>query len=246
MHYHRGFELYYCCHGEREYFIADEFYNLSEGDIVLVPGGVLHRTAGKGATRFLVYFSVDFLSRFFSEELLQTILSNKSFCFRPDDNLRVYIEGELGSMLEEYRERSDKTDAALAVRLCHLLLLISTSSNNYIRSSFSDKNIGRIVRYINENYGEIENIEDIAERFFISKYHLCRTFKKSLGVSLVSYLNTIKIRAATKLMRDEKLNLTEIATRCGFNSSSYFCKVFKAEKRVSPSAYRKSLSANKR
>jgi AraC-like DNA-binding protein len=42
-------------------------------------------------------------------------------------------------------------------------------------------------------------------------------------------------------MQNEKLNLTEIATRSGFNSSSYFCKVFKAEKGVSPTVYRKNL-----
>ena len=40
---------------------------------------------------------------------------------------------------------------------------------------------------------------------------------------------------------NEKMNRTEIATRSGFNSSSYFCKVFKAEKGVSPTVYRKNL-----
>ena len=44
------------------------------------------------------------------------------------------------------------------------------------------------------------------------------------------------------MQSEQRLTLTEIATRCGFNSSSYFCKVFKNEKGVSPAAYRKGLA----
>ena len=63
-------------------------------------------------------------------------------------------------------------------------------------------------------------------------------FAKELGVSLISYVNMIKIRAACAMLEANKLSLTEIALECGFNSSSYFCKVFKREVGVSPKAYR--------
>ena len=68
MHDHDAFELYYLCRGEREYFIGDQFYKIGEGDLVLIPPNLLHRTAGKGATRFLLYFSGVFLHRFFTDE----------------------------------------------------------------------------------------------------------------------------------------------------------------------------------
>ena len=57
MHHHRSYELYFLIKGEREYFIGDRFFKLGEGDMVLVPRTVLHRTAGKGGTRFLLHFS---------------------------------------------------------------------------------------------------------------------------------------------------------------------------------------------
>lgn len=238
MHDHSAFELYYLCRGEREYFIGDKFYKIGEGDLVLIPHHLLHRTAGKGATRFLLYFSESFLRRFFTDEMISALPLESPLVFRPSEGFRAEIEGELAAMLAEYAEDSAHLFAS---RLCHLLFSLANAPNVYTATPFSDRRIGQIVRYINENYSEINDIEQIAERFFISKYHLCRTFNKNLGLPLVSYLNTIKIRAAAELMSDERLNLTEIATRSGFNSSSYFCKVFKAEKGVSPTVYRKNL-----
>ncbi len=241
MHYHHTFEFYYICHGEREYFIGDEFYKIGEGDIVLIPRDLLHRTAGKGAARFLLHFSEGFLHRFFTDDLLSVLPLDRPLVFRPSEGLRSEIESELGTMLAEYSDGAGEKLPLLASRLFRLLFGMASAPNGYIPTPSPDRRIGQIVRYINEHYGEINDIEQIADRFFISKYHLCRTFNKNLGLPLVSYLNTIKIRAAAELMQNERLNLTEIATRCGFNSSSYFCKVFKAEKGVSPTAYRKKL-----
>ena len=60
MHYHHAYEIYYVLDGEREYFIGDKFFKVSSGDLVWVPKDMLHRTDGKGATRFLLYFKEDF------------------------------------------------------------------------------------------------------------------------------------------------------------------------------------------
>jgi len=238
MHDHDAFELYYLCRGEREYFIGDQFYKIGEGDIVLIPPGLLHRTAGKGATRFLLYFSQSLLLRFFTPEMLSALPLDRPLVLCTEGALRAEIERELSAMLSEYR---DGATPLLASRLCRLLFAVANAPSSHASAPFSDGRIGQIVRYSNEHYSEISDIEQIAERFFISKYHLCRTSNKNLGLSLVSYLNTIKIRSAAELMKNERLNLTEIATRSGFNSSSYFCRVFKAQKGVSPTAYRKQL-----
>ena len=243
-HYHDAYELYYLFKGEREYFIGDAFYRVKEGDTVLIPPGVLHRTAGKGATRYLVYFSEGFLRRFFTEETLRFLTSDRPAIFRTDEKVRIRLEEQLENLLTAYGD-AGKDDRNLAIRLSgelyHLLFTVTTAQNEYHADVYSDGRIGEIIRYINENYNRIESIEDIAARFFISKYHLCRIFSKNLGLSLIAYLNTIKIRAACEAMRSETASLTDIATACGFNSSSYFCKVFKSEKGITPAAYRRSL-----
>jgi AraC-like DNA-binding protein len=59
-----------------------------------------------------------------------------------------------------------------------------------------------------------------------------------MGISLINYLNTVKIRAACDMIQKGMGSMTDIALRCGFNSSAYFCKVFKQETGLSPREYK--------
>lgn len=243
MHHHASFELYYLLRGEREYFIEDRFFGLTEGDMVLIPQNMLHRTAGKGASRYLIYFSEAFLQRFFTPTALGPLLSDHPVVFRPDEGEREHLQPVLAAMLAEYqrarREQTPRNDPLLAGYLYQLLFSVAYAANTYVPHEYADDRIARVVKYINENYSQIGDIGEVAEHFFISKFHLCRIFNKNLGIPLITYLNTIKIREACEMIRAGKLNLTEIAMRCGFNSSSYFCKVFKSEKGLSPTEYKK-------
>ena len=243
MHHHRSYELYFLVKGEREYFIDDRFFKLGEGDMVLIPRTMLHRTAGRGATRFLLHFSEAFLLRYFTREALTPLLVHRPFVFRADENGRETLSRILHTLLAEYnraeREGTPPNEVMLAGYLYQLLFAMAYTVNTYVPHDYADGRVTQVIKYINENYNHITDIEEIAAHFYISKYHLCRIFNKNLGIPLIAYLNTIKIREACKMIRHEGGSLTDIAMRCGFNSSSYFCKVFKNEKGISPTEYRK-------
>ena len=245
MHHHPTNELYFLVKGEREYFIEDRFFKIGEGDLVLIPKGQLHRTGGKGATRYLIQFSNEFLARFFTPAATGQLLTGGPTVFRPDDALKDRLGVVFNTLLGEYHKvgytASEESDRVLAGYLYEILFSMMHSANGYTTEAYADARIAKIIKYINENYNHITDIEEIANHFFISKYHLCRIFNKNLGIPLVTYLNTIKIREATAMMKRGSYNLTEIAMECGFNSSSYFCKVFKNEKGISPTEYRKQL-----
>jgi AraC-like DNA-binding protein len=168
---------------------------------------------------------------------------HKPLVFRPTDSAKERLNSLFGSLFSEYgkdeREIDTERDPHLAVRFLEILLTVANGINTYTKDSASDGKCEKIVKYINENYASISCAEQIAEHFYISKYHLCHLFSKSLGVGLIAYLNTIKIRAAARMLEEKKHTVTEIATSCGFNSPSYFCKVFKREIGVSPRDYKK-------
>ena len=249
MHYHNGVEVYYLIKGERDYFIGDDFYKLTEGDAVIIPGGVLHRTAGRGASRYLVYFDPDILRGFFSERMLECIEMGKTIVFHPDETRRESFLAAFNTLFSEYGRLDDKGTAAeqplIGGHLFEILFTMSCGNNTYVNRDCSDGRVGEIIKYVNENYGSIRSIDEIAERFFVSKYHLCRVFNKSLGVPLMTYLNTIKVKNAASMIGAGRMKLTDVATACGFNSSSYFSKVFRAEMGISPTEYRKKLKAEK-
>ncbi|WP_244310829.1 helix-turn-helix transcriptional regulator [Paenibacillus ottowii] len=68
----------------------------------------------------------------------------------------------------------------------------------------------------------ITTIEDIAKSFYISKYYLCHRFKEVTGLTIIQYLNHIKIQQACYLLIHTKLTIIEIGNECGYNSSMCF------------------------
>lgn len=243
MHHHRSFELYYMVQGEREYFIEDRFFMVRQGDLVLIPPNVFHRTAGEGGMRYLVHFSEKYLLKYFSESALHPLLEELPFVFRPDGALQELFQMELRRMLTGFENSGGvQNDHLLSGTLYHILFNAFYGENCYTPEYRSNERITEIVHYINSNFHMINEIETVAKEFYISKYHLCRYFKKCLGISLITYLNTIKIRHACDMIKAGNNNLTDIALQCGFNSSSYFCKVFKCEKGISPTLYRKKYT----
>ena len=245
MHYHQTLEIFYVIKGEREYFVENSFYKLTEGDLILIPSGRIHRTEGKAASRFLVSFSGEFLREYLSEALINTLVLDKTVVFRPNIDEKENLSRLFNSFFSEYTRLglTEEGRAVFAGYLFKILFTLSRGENTYSSEDYKDRRIEGIVKYINENYASIANIEEISEHFYISKYHLCRLFNRELGVGLVTYLNNIRIRSAALLLDEGKMSITDIATSCGFNSSSYFCKVFKSEKGVSPTEYKRRKRA---
>ena len=238
MHQHRSYELYYLVKGTREYFIEDRFLAVKEGDLVIIPKEIFHRTDGDGGLRYLVHFSEAFLEKYFTKECLRPIINSLPFVFRGDLQQCNQLLHWLTCLEVAFEKERDNQEAIFAGYLYQLLFAAANEENTYIPSDHVDERITHIVQYINENFNTISDIDEIAQRFYISKYHLCRLFKKKLGIPLVAYLNTVKIHHACSMIREGDDKLTEVAMQCGFNSSSYFCKVFKKELGVSPAEYR--------
>ncbi len=245
MHYHNTCELYYILEGGREYFIEDKFFTTHKGDFVYIPAEMLHRTDGQLTTRILTYVSTGFMEKFFTKAMEGTILPHEPFVFRPEESLSEEFDGMLVELYTKYRAHIDdpsgKDDTVIAGLLFKILFFCATEKNTYVEQPFPDKRISSIVQYINRNFAQITSIEEIANHFFLSKYYLCHMFKASLGVPLITYLHTIRIKAACEMIESGKYKITEIATKCGFNTTPYFCKVFKDEKGMTPSEYKLSL-----
>jgi len=122
-----------------------------------------------------------------------------------------------------------------------ILKILKESANNDDEEIDIKDNmlITNIIKYIGDNFTTLNTLEDITEKFFITKFYLCRLFKKYTGISVISYINARKVTMACELLTDTKLNVEAIALKCGFNSSMYFCRIFKSIKGISPLQYRK-------
>ena len=98
-----------------------------------------------------------------------------------------------------------------------------------------------VIEYINSHVSEEISIDKISESCFISKYHLCRIFKKRMGLTVMEYILETRLTMAKELLHHGEIGVTEIALTCGFCSASYFSRVFKAHYGITPSQYTKTV-----
>lgn len=231
MHYHSSYELYYLDSGTRDYFVEDKFFSVKAGSFVLIPPSTFHRTGGAYARRILIGFTHDFLTRTYTLEAIEDMLKcfNKTL-ISPTEK----ILDRCKSLLNELNDCT--TEREFAIYLGNLLCELSKCQEE---ASYN-KQMSTLIEYINTHYFEIESIEQIAEHFYISKYHLCRIFKNTMNLTVIDYLNNIKIKNACDYLTNTDKSVLEISQLCGFNSSAYFSNVFKKFTNLSPNVYRKS------
>lgn len=99
------------------------------------------------------------------------------------------------------------------------------------------------VRFMEENlHNERLKNSDIAAAMKVSEVWFRRLFKEKYGVSPHTYLITLRIDKAKRLLSDSSLTVTEIAEDCGFSGVYRFCKAFKDKTGLTPTEYRKSLA----
>lgn len=100
-------------------------------------------------------------------------------------------------------------------------------------------NLENVRNYLDEHYTDKFSLDELADEFFISKFHLSREFKSRYGITLNHYVIAKRITLAKKLLRFSAYTLEEIAGECGFYDASYFNKQFKKSEGISASDFRK-------
>ena len=96
-------------------------------------------------------------------------------------------------------------------------------------------------RYFNEHYNEPICIEEFAQSRSMSVSWFLRNFKQITGQSPMQYILTSRINNAVSLLETTDYNVTEISAIVGYENPLYFSRLFKKQKGVSPSDYRRIL-----
>lgn len=126
---------------------------------------------------------------------------------------------------------------ALLHRLVTGLLTFQTGEEP--RENSTVLKLQEIRRYLDEHYTEKLSLDELANRFYISKYHMSREFKKAFGTTLISYLTSQRITKAKELLRFSDLQIEAIARSCGIEDNSYFNKVFQKAEGITAREYRR-------
>jgi len=102
-----------------------------------------------------------------------------------------------------------------------------------------NKRTYEIAEYMSENIGAVSSLDELAERFDISKFYMCRAFKEVIGYTILEYLTILRIQQARRYLVGSDMNISQIAQKIGYNSLTHFEKEFKRYMYMSPTSCRK-------
>ena len=121
-----------------------------------------------------------------------------------------------------------------------LTLLMESSWHREAHTNAPKKmDISSVKSFLDEHYKEKLSLESVASHFFIDKHYLSRLFKEQYGVTLVTYLQQVRITHAKRMLRFTDKSIEEIGLECGIGELNYFSRVFKKMEGVSPSEFRR-------
>lgn len=98
--------------------------------------------------------------------------------------------------------------------------------------------INKALRYIEENYQQKLTLTAIAEHVNFSTNYLCKSFKKEVGMNVISYINELRMKKAGEMLKQRGSMVKEASIQVGIEDQLYFSRLFKKYYNMSPSEYR--------
>lgn len=243
-HIHKNcFEITYISNGTISFFVDDAEYKISGGDVFLSYPDEVHSTNHLPLSVGTVYwFQLDvsdfssflYLQPEWAEKLISDLKGIGAHVVKTDKKQMEQLLQQIFH-LSRYPERKFELCSYL---VCFLHKLVEFSGETQFQLT---PDIGKAVDYILEHLTESISLDFVASICLLSTSQFKQKFKNQIGVSPRDFINFRKIELAKSYLESGK-SVTETAMELSFNSSSYFCSVFKRYTAFTPKEYLKFVS----
>ena len=227
-HCHDSYEILYVIDGTGKFLIEGTSFDVTPGTLVVIRPFEYHSmqlSDSSSYERYVIHFSEEYLVDDV-KRLLQAILDGV------EGSGKVYNAISLSKNVLSVFERFDTAESlpedekAIYVKtlLSELMVFLSVSGGENI--NINEGELGaRVIRYLNENIYRNLSLDTLARRFFVSKYYLCRAFKKHNGVSVHGYINHKRVMYAKQLIEQGE-TASAAAYKVGFGDYSAFYRAY--------------------
>lgn len=234
-HCHAFYELLYVVQGNGKVLIEGTEYPMRAGSVYFMRPHEFHHAIPDPDGAYERYV-INFKSAAVKESLLRlSVLQNggkyKNGVFFPpgsvtDEMLQSFAEMDrvCTALFAEAKHRDSKEETYLMALLTKIILLLSLE-NADTTGSQEENLISNVMEYLGAHLNEDISLDELAVRFFVSKYYLCRAFRKYTGVSVFGYLNAKRIALAQTLLSNGE-SATSVAYRVGFRNYSSFYRTY--------------------
>lgn len=234
-HFHEYYVIGFIEEGQRYLVCKGEEYIINPGDLVLFNPYDTH-SCEQIDGRTLDYRCINVKSEIM-KELLDSNGDENLPCFKQN----VLFHSELVPSLRELHQKITEEEGEFQKEELFLYvleeLIVTNSDLTILSRAFETSHEIQIVcNYLEENYSKTITLNELSALTKWSKYHLLRSFTKQKGISPYSYLETIRINHAKKLL-EQGIKPIEVAFITGFNDQSHLTKFFKKLIGLTPKQY---------
>jgi AraC-like DNA-binding protein len=252
IHDHPFLEICIIISGRMLHFAGGKTYMLRYGDVFFCRSRELHYALAAEASVYERYaFWVPENAFSWIEGGNEAALGVFSDSRYQDTNvLRIPVGSreKLNALLEEIKKCTEPdsgvSQLCILGHLAELLVFINKEAGS--ADEVSAKGAGEmpriiydVIRYVRMNYRTLNGIDEIAAHFYINKDYLTRVFRRYTGFTVHDYIRSVRI-SKSKILLEKGTGVTETGFSCGFNSTSYFIRVFEKATGVTPAKYRGS------
>jgi AraC-like DNA-binding protein len=239
FHYHDFDKIIIFLKGNVTYFIEGKAYYLKPWDILLVNHHDIHKPiidSSEEYERIILWIDNDFISS------QNDNTCDITTCFKLADErsfnlirLDAKFQNRLKMIIKELEVslKSDEFGSSLISNALFIQFMVYLNriflGDLYFKSDDAlkyDKQIEKVLNYINENITSELSIELLSEKFFISKYYLMHKFKKETGFTLHNYILQKRLMFSYKLIQ-EGIPVIKASEQSGFNDYSSFLRAFR-------------------
>lgn len=236
LHIHSNYEILCFLSGDANYIVEGTAYPLHKGDFILIRQTEAHRlslTSDSPYNRIIVNFSPKKPDDALTKRLMAP------FNDRPSGSQNHYPASDFPTQyalhcMEEICSCDDHN-----LRCAYLTVILNEFSAMFEKNAKQEKEdvptlYAEIFRYINRHISESISLQQISDRFFISKSQLNRNFKRIIGSTVWDYIIEKRLLLAKKYI-EEGASPTKVYLDCGFNDYTAFYRAYRSKFGISPS-----------
>lgn len=246
LHWHSELQFVVVTDGMIELIIKGKRFSVSKSNGFFINSGVIHEMYGKtpDATFICWNIGIELFDQHIQNKFLLPLIREGSTPFlilnQMDDDHKKILEATIKTYNTFLtKEKGFELEVTIQYLLClsELLHLVTFDSSN--NNPIHDQRVKMILANIHKNYQSQISLEQLAEISFLSKSETIRLFKKHVGKTPFHYICNYRLDQSINLLRNTDSTVTEIASKCGFSSASYFIEKFKSRYHITPKQYRK-------
>ena len=244
---HEAIEIKYFYKGKSTLLIGNKTVNAEAGDIIIINPYEIHATVDypkeEKGEYCLIMVGLDLFGGLSGVDFnLRHMLLSDQKAFKTHIKGNESMQKLLSELAFEYSQKLAESRLAVAGILARFFaLLVREGMETKSAAASSDsfryyKAVEPAIRMIRDSYSSSFTIDALADACNMSKFHFCRIFKAVTGASTIQYVNSYRLKIADALLVNTNMRTSEIATQCGFEDASYFCKIYRRHYGKTPRA----------